>query len=461
MSKNLSTLLLIISGILSVSTFGTAQSERWYTQGAFKPVERVQIQIINSLDFNRDNCPIVIKRNDFPIQDLHEFWVTVVDPDLPSDGEPTKELLARQGFHQARQEKNGHHISHQLDDLDKDGLWDELFFMTDLKASETKIIYVYLGFNQRGWNPHATHAGIGSYCRHLVPFWESEHVGWKLWYASDCDIYGKRTSQLMSVDLYMKNLDGYGVPYDMGSDIMSVSNSFGGGGICVFEHAAYPDSISRPRFTPAREKQGFRHNFNVGQVSDTRYAFDVVVNGPLRSTIKVKTMNWNTGTGSYELEQNYTAYAHHNYAICKVKFHQFNSQKDRISAGVGIRKNQNEMMYYNQSGVIITAGPEEIRNPDDIEGLQKLTVDYVGTALVVKEEYQPIYHFISGWKGNHVFQVTQSDDIEFEYLIAAGWSEGSVLRTLDDFKKYVLKISLGYFRSPQVIISTIDKRIGD
>ncbi|MCK5331471.1 MAG: DUF4861 family protein, partial [Candidatus Marinimicrobia bacterium] len=292
MSKNLSTLLLIISGILSGSSFGTAQSERWYTQGAFKPVERVQIQIINSLDFNRDNCPIVIKRDDFPIQDLHEFWITVVDPDLPSDGEPTKELLARQGFHQARQEKNGHHISHQLDDLDKDGLWDELFFMTDLKASETKIIYVYLGFNQRGWNPHATHAGIGSYCRHLVPFWESEHVGWKLWYASDCDIYGKRTSQLMSEDLYMKNLDGYGVPYDMGSDIMSVSNSFGGGGICVFEHAAYPDSISRPRFTPAREKQGFRHNFNVGQVSDTRYAFDVVVNGPLRSTIKVKTMNW-------------------------------------------------------------------------------------------------------------------------------------------------------------------------
>ena len=100
----------------------------------------------------------------------------------------------------------------------------------------------------------------------------------------------------------------------------------------------------------------------------------------------------------------------------------------------------------------------EIRNPDDIEGLQKLTVDYVGTALVLKDEYQPIYHFISGWKGNHVFQVTHDENTEFEYLIGAGWSEGSVLKTMNEFKEYILKISRGYFQSPQVNISSIEKR---
>lgn len=456
MANHLSIILLVINAAVSGRSFEQEQPDHWYTQGSFKPNERVQIQIVNDLDFDREKCPVVIKRDDFPVQDIHEFWVTVVDPDLPPDKKPSKELLARQGSHQARQEKNGHYIPHQLDDLDKDGLWDELFFMTDLKAGETKTIYVYLGFNQRGWNPHATHAGIGSYCRHIVPFWESEHVGWKLWYGSDCDVFGKRKSQLIADDLYIDNLDGYGVPHDMGSDVMSVSRSFGGGGICLFESKEHPDSISRPRFTPAREKQGFTRNFNVGQISDTRYAYDVVVNGPLRSTVKVKTMNWNTGTGSYELEQNYTAFAHHNYALCKVVFQQFNPQVSGVKPGVGIKKNQNEELYYNRDGIIITAGAEEIRNPDDIDGLQKLIVEYVGTALVVKKIYNPEYHFSANWNGNHLFQVEPTENVEFEYLIAAGWSEGEVLKTKDEFLDYVLKISKSYFRPPLLYISKIE-----
>jgi len=458
-NKNRLIISLLLLCLLSDFSFGADQSAGWYKQGSFKPVERVQIQINNELKINRNNCPVVIKRHDFPLQDIHELWITVVDPDLPPAGKPSKELLARQGTHQARQETNGHHILHQLDDLDKDGIWDELFFITDLKAMEEKTIYIYLGYNQRGWNPHATHAGIGSYCRHLVPFWESEHVGWKLWYGSDCDVYGKRISQLMANDLYMKNLDGYGVPHDMGSDIMSVSSSFGGGGICLFEYKEYPDSVSRPRFTPERVRQGFTRNFNVGQISDTRYAFDVVVNGPLRSTIKVKTMNWNSGNGSYELEQNYTAYAYQSYSICKVKFHCFNSNKDWVMPGVGIRKNENETLYYNQNGIIITAGREEIRDPDDVENLQNLTVDYVGTALIVKEEYQPEYHFVSGWKGNHVFQVKPNNEFEYEYLIAAAWSEGEILKTMADFKEYVLKTSKRYFQSPEVNVSGIEKKV--
>ena len=42
------------------------------------------------------------------------------------------------------------------------------------------------------------------------------------------------------------------------------------------------------------------------RISDTRYAYDVIVNGPLRSMIKIKGMNWNTGNGFYEYEQYYT-----------------------------------------------------------------------------------------------------------------------------------------------------------
>jgi len=155
-------------------------------------------------------------------------------------------------------------------------------------------MYIYIGFSQRGWNEHGTHAAIASYCRHLIPFWESGNVGWKLWYPTDCDVFGKRKEILMSCEMYIKNLNGYSVPYDYGSDIMRVASSFGGGGICLFEFPAFADSVSRPRFTLFKDKRQSDSGWNEEPAVDTRYAFDVVTNGPLRSMIRVKTMNWKT-----------------------------------------------------------------------------------------------------------------------------------------------------------------------
>lgn len=178
--------------LILVSTNVYPENNGWYTQGSFKPLERYEIILKNILEFDRKDCPVIITRDQMPVKDFHELWITIVDPALPPGPEPSKETLAKFGTHQIRKETNGHAIYFQLDDLDKDGVWDELFFITDIKANVS--IYIYIGFNQRGWNEHGTHAGIGSYMRHIVPFWESNHVGWKLWYPTDCDVYGKGKS---------------------------------------------------------------------------------------------------------------------------------------------------------------------------------------------------------------------------------------------------------------------------
>ncbi len=252
------------------------------------------------------NCPVTIKRENFSLPDLHEMWVTVVDPELAAYEGSSEELLHLQGGHQIRAETNGHAIFHQMDDLDKDGIWDELFFQTDIKANSEKTIYIYLGENTRGWNKHYTHANIGSYCRHQMPFWESENVGWKIWFANSVDVYAKRKPVLMSNQLYMENLDGYAVSAtndDWGSDIQSVAASFGGGAICLFENPDNPDIVSMLRFTPAKSESAPKSMWNAGQISDARYAYEVVVNGPVRSIIKIKGMNWDSGNGYYEYEQ--------------------------------------------------------------------------------------------------------------------------------------------------------------
>lgn len=452
------TLLTTGIGLLLSTTiaFGT-DSAPWYTQGKFKPSLRVEIELVNTLNLERIDEPVVVPRSLLPMQDLQEMWITLVDPNGIPREEPTKERLRQFGYHEIRAEQNGRMLFHQADDIDKDGVWDEIFFITDLKPNERKKIYLYIGFNDRGWNEHTTHATIGSYCRHLIPFWESENVGWKLWYYTDCDVFGKRVPQLMSQHLNMQNLDGYGVPRDMGSDIMGVGDSLGGGGIVLFEKPDAPDVVSRPRFTPARTKAGFEGSWNVGPVSDTRYAFDVVVNGPLRSMIRVKTFNWNTGAGTYALEQLYTVYTRQSYSTCKVTFSEFLPAGEGVMFGCGIKKHPNQSTTYQQGGTIVTAGSEEIVNPDDVDGIQKVMVDYVGAACIVKDLYHPAYQFVPAYSGNHAFKIAPTPDRSFEYLIAAAWSEGPPFDTADDFKRYVLDTGRKYNNPVHPIVHDLER----
>jgi hypothetical protein len=442
-------LALSLSGaLLAVLALGAAPANEragWYTEGDFHPSVRLAFDLTNELDVDRVNQPVVIRRDQMPIADLHELEVTVVDPSLPGRPEPSAERLKVYGGHDRRAETNGQALLQQMDDLDKDGVWDELFFVTDIGAKQTKRIYVYLGFNQRGWNPHETHAAIGSYCRHLVPFWETKHVGWKLWYPSSVDVFGKREPMLMAHRLYMENLDGYGVTLidsGMGSDIQAVENTFGGGAVCLFESRDQPGRASVPRFTPARAAAGVTANFNAGPIGDARYAFDVVANGPVRSMIRVKTMNWNTGQGSYELEQLYTAYAHQSYSTCRVKFTRFLPMHGGVQMGAGIRKRGNEAHVYQRGGIAITAGPEDVLDPDD--GTISSEVDMIANAIVVKDEYRPQYQFVPDWQGNHAFRVTPRADGSYEYLIAAAWSEGAILKTYEAFEAYVLQAAREY-----------------
>jgi hypothetical protein len=419
----------------------------WYTQGSFKPYQRIEYKIKNELNFDRLNCPVIIKREDFPLADLHEMWVTVVDPSLPPYEGPSEELIRLQGGHQMRAETNGHAIFHQLDDLDKDGIWDELFFQTDIKSNSTKTIYIYLGENIRGWNKHFTHANIGNYCRHLMPFWESENVGWKIWFANSCDVYAKRKPGLMSNFLYMENLDGYAVSArnnDWGSDIQGVANSLGGGGICLFENADNPELISLPRFTPAQAMKAPKSLWNAGQISDTRYAYEVVVNGPIRSMIKIKGMNWNSGNGFYEYEQFYSTYAHQSYCTSKVVFTKFHPESNNVKMGCGFKKKPDETQFVQKNGIIISSGPEAIKDPEKIDKRKEYIVDFIGTALIVKEQYKPEYHFVEEYEGNHTFKIRAPKNNSFEFLLSSAWSEGAVFNTREKFTDYIKTTAAEY-----------------
>jgi hypothetical protein len=419
----------------------------WYAQGNFTPKQRIAFTFVNKLNFDRKNCPVVIKREDFPLPDLHEMWVTVVDPELQPYEGPSAELLRLQGGHQMLKEANGHALYHQMDDLDKDGIWDELFFQVDIEANSEKTIYIYLGENIRGWNKHFTHANIGSYCRHQIPFWESENVGWKIWFANSCDVYAKRKPSLMSNYLYMENMDGYAVAsrnHDWGSDIQGVDGSFGGGALCLFEIEDIPNKASRPRFTPVKNELAPKSRWNAGQLSDTRYAYEVIANGPVRSIIKIKGMNWDSGNGFYEYEQFYTVFAKQSYCLSQVNFITFQPRKANVKFGCGLRKKPGEDYFVQDSGIIISSGREEIKDPENIDNREQYIVDFIGSALIVKDEYSPTYQFVTEYNGNHTFKIETPSANSFEYLLSSAWSEGAVYNNKKDFTEYIKKTKLEY-----------------
>lgn len=455
--KHITTILFSL--FISTGTF--SQQNSWYTQGNFEPLYRLEYTIENTLNINRENCPVIIARNEFPMPDIHEMWITLVDPMLSPADEPTPEVLDRNGGHQLRKEINGHAIFHQLDDLDKDGIWDELFFQVNIKAKEKKTIYIYMGENIRGWNPHRTHANIGSYCRHQMPFWESENIGWKIWFANSVDVFAKRKPMLMANRLYMGNLDGYGVSYeneDYGSDIQSVDFSFGGGAICLFEFTDQLAKISRPRFTPTHEKLAPNSLWNAGQISDTRYAYEVVCNGPLRSMVKIKTMNWDTGNGFYEYKQFYTAYAGQSYCTSKVVYTQFFPKQTGVLMGCGVRKKPEENFFIQKDGMLVSSGPENIKDPENIDDRDIWHLPFIGAGLIVKKQYKPEYHFIEEYKGNHTFRITPDENNSYEYMLLNAWSEGVVYNNQKSFTDYVEKCAQEYNNPLQAIFVKTEQK---
>lgn len=412
---------------------GTPPGPGWYTEGDFAPGYRVRVTAANPLPEARTDCPVVIGRNRFPEISFDEAGVFVVDPLLPSQADPTREQAKKIGSGVTFKETNGHHLPYQLDDLDKDGIWDELLFMSDFGPGEVKTFYVYIGTNDRGMFEHETHAELGSYGRHLVPWWESKTMGWKLWYPTDADLYGKRKPMLVSNHENTLNISGYTAGSVYGNDIMTVEDTFGAGGICLFEDAANPGLPSRPRFSPAKKQ---------GQLKDTRYAFDIVSNGPLRSIVRARTMGWKTGGGEYELDQLYCAYKDKSYTTVRVQYTKFNpAAAAEIRFGCGIRKLMNEVEAIRENGIAMSlARKVDIFDPDvQKQFATRLLVDFLGTALVVKDKYCPEYRFTREFDENHLQALPKTNDLAYEYMLAAGWSEGSLNRTAEEFKEYVRK----------------------
>ncbi len=112
--------------------------------------------------------------------------------------------------------------------------------------------------------------------------------------------------------------------------------------------------------------------------------------------------------------------------------------------GAGFRKRPKEDHFVQEGGIIISSGPESIRDPEGNDDRKSYEVEFVGAALIVKDGYKPEYQFVEDHRGNHTFRINDPKGNSFEFLVSSAWSEGAVYNNREDFSDYIRKTSLEY-----------------
>jgi hypothetical protein len=242
--------------------------------GSCEPVEKVIINITNPSDIQRQDEPVIIHRDTLESWGL-KFNVTKV---------PVVSIA-------------GEIIPSQVDDLNLDGKWDELFFLVEMKANESlqaevkllqqkdqpvyskrtnvrmaKIIKKGKAFEElsvalrlKGRDTKVT----SKHYQFEGPGWENERIAFRNYLdeRNGMDIFGKTIRGLV--------LDSIGINGDYhnllpwGMDILKVGNSLGAGSLALLSG----DTLARA-------------------ANPSKSEFHLISEGPVRSVISLQYNRW-------------------------------------------------------------------------------------------------------------------------------------------------------------------------
>jgi hypothetical protein len=216
----------------------------------------------------------------------------------------------------------GDTLPSQLDDLDGDDTWDELFFVADLAANK-EVSYSLKWVNGPPNYPVRTSIRFGKRLAADIPVkpaldevltakdlplvmgfqryqtdgptWENDLVGFRHYLdgRNSKDLFGKKITEISPEDVGINSKgeteDNYHVMEDWGRDVLSVGNSvgIGGFGIKAGEELLRLGSIEGDTMS------------NVAETS-----FRIVTEGPVRSALNYEYSSWISGEREYAVEEN-------------------------------------------------------------------------------------------------------------------------------------------------------------
>lgn len=212
-------------------------------------------------------------------------------------------------------------IPAQLNDLNGDGKWDELFFTADFAPQEQKNIVLKwtntdpefpiktsVRFGKREGKDLPVHPDTQEvllasqvhkklgYQKYQTdgPTWENDKVGFRHYLdgRNSKDVFGKKlpgiTPENVGINSKGAVEDNYHVMYDWGRDIFPVGNSVGLGGYALLIN----NEINR---------LGILANDTINNVEKT--TFKIVAEGPVNSVLSYQYQNWKASGNLYQVQE--------------------------------------------------------------------------------------------------------------------------------------------------------------
>lgn len=324
-------------------------------------------------------------------------------------------------------------IYSQQDDLDGDGLWDELVFLTDLGAKEEKTFVLHLNSDRKPLectkemnaqmffnNPdrsitptlEASSTADDMYEKmyHHGPAWESDKIGYRLYFdkKTTVDVYGKKRYRLELDDTKWYPTDQQLVD-KYGDDILWVGNSVGVGTLKGWdgETATHIDPISK---RTAR----------------------IVINGNLRTVVDMTVEGWQYQGESIDVTARYIQYARHRDMIVQVILDESATKRD-FNFSTGVQKVNQSEIYSDKDGLIAIWGTE-YPTPDSV----KYVRETFGLGVIVPRKNiermttDPLNHLI-------IIRNNKQSVIEY-YATAASLKEEAGYKTAAEFFAYMQKL---------------------
>lgn len=217
--------------------------------------------------------------------------------------------------------QNSDTIPAQVNDLDGDGKWDELFFTVDFTAKEKKTVELKctntdpkyaVKTSARFGKREAENLPVQPATEEVLlanqvykklgfqkyqtdgPTWENDKVGFRHYLdGRNCkDVFGKKTPEITpeNVGINSKGAveDNYHQMHDWGRDIFPVGTSAGLGGYGLL----VGDELNR---------LGILINDTINNVEKT--TFKIVSEGPVNSVLSYKYQNWQASGNKYQVQE--------------------------------------------------------------------------------------------------------------------------------------------------------------
>ncbi len=212
-------------------------------------------------------------------------------------------------------------IPAQLNDLDGDGEWDEIFLVTDFSAQEEKIfqlewtdespdyeVRTSVRFGKREAadepvKPATEETLIATDMPEALgfkkyqtdgPTWENDKIGFRHYLdgRNAKDIFGKKSASISPEDVGINDQgeveDDYHQMEDWGRDIFPVGNSVGLGGIALL----VDDEVKR---------MGVTVEDTLNNIEET--TFRIVSEGPVKSVLQYEYEGWEASGNNYTVEE--------------------------------------------------------------------------------------------------------------------------------------------------------------